>query len=31
MAKSESLRLSQDLKQQQTLAPMQLQFVKMLE
>lgn len=31
MAKSESLRLSQDLKLQQTLAPMQLQFVKMLE
>lgn len=31
MAKSESLRLSQELKQQQTLAPMQLQFVKMLE
>lgn len=31
MAKSESLRLSQDLRQQQTLAPMQLQYVKMLE
>ncbi len=31
MAKSESLHLSQELRQQQTLAPMQLQFVKMLE
>ncbi len=31
MAKSESLRLSQELRQQQTLAPMQLQYVKMLE
>lgn len=31
MAKSESLHLSQELRQQQTLAPMQLQFVKLLE
>lgn len=31
MAKSESLRLSQDIRQQQTLAPMQLQYVRMLE
>lgn len=31
MAKSESLQLSQQLRQQQTLAPIQLQYVKMLE
>lgn len=31
MAKAESLHLSQELKQQQTLAPLQLQFVRMLE
>lgn len=31
MANSESLRLQQQLRQQQTLAPMQLQYVKMLE
>lgn len=31
MAKSESLRLNQALRQQQTLAPVQLQYVKMLE
>lgn len=31
MATSESLRLQQQLRQQQTLAPMQLQYVKMLE
>ena len=31
MAKSESLRLYQDIRQQQTLAPMQLQYVRMLE
>ncbi len=31
MVKSESLHLSQELRQQQTLAPMQLQFVKLLE
>lgn len=31
MASSESLRLQQQLRQQQTLAPMQLQYVKMLE
>lgn len=31
MAQSDSLNLSQEIRQQQTLAPMQLQYVKMLE